>query len=189
MEIYSEDYLRGRTIAELHEMKRSSEQIMKARRRERDKLSWSNSDRESHDEVIDNNFRAISMIHRELDRQHAERNAARERREASQSGGTAEAAIGAWFKRNSLEAPYRLNLNWFVDDRQYMGSYRPRQGDLEVFLVVAPDTPAPSKGPARPSYLQIRRRSFKLHYALMRHPSGPITVGAKALSHRRYPGR
>ncbi|MDQ0923339.1 hypothetical protein QF038_001847 [Pseudarthrobacter sp. W1I19] len=142
MDLYSDDYLRGRTIAELHEMKHSSEQIMRERRRERDKLHWSNPDREEHNEVIDNNSRAIGMIHRELDRQHAERNAARELKEASRSARTtAETVLDAWFKLHKKTPPYRINLNWFVDDRQYMGSYRPKQGDLEVFLVVAPNTP------------------------------------------------
>lgn len=143
MDLYSDDYLRGRTIAELHEMKRSSQQIIKSRTRERDKLHWSNPDRETHDEVIDNNYGAIGMIHRELDRQHAERNAARERRETSSSMRSRRQTdvLDAWFKLHKKPPPYRINLNWFIDDRQYIGSYRPKQGDLEVFLVVAPNTP------------------------------------------------
>lgn len=142
--------------SDLRRLIRQYEKRIKESERQQSLIGWSNiSDPEwqIQQNNIDGDNRHISDIEEELNHRRLrqiEREQAEERRlqqpvptylRAGAGQRATQDALNEWFNLHFKSRPHRINLSWYIDDRQFMAWFMPKTGALEVALVVAKDTP------------------------------------------------
>jgi hypothetical protein len=133
------EYYLEMTTAELLQRQRNAEKAI--RRLDKETPDWRDEEGTARNyELTMRQYKIQSAIQTELDRQ---KQAPGPTNPSTQ--GKLDAALNAWFRKQDLQLPTAINLNFSVRDRQYSARYYPDSGKLDVSIAVAPGTPGAKK--------------------------------------------